>query len=62
MTAGLSLFAILTLLSVLIPKEVVSASDHPTLKALSRALDIAVIPLVTGFVFIAVVQILQALP
>ncbi len=61
MGAGLSLLAILTLLSVLIPKEIVSASDNPRMQALSRALNIALIPLMMGFVFIAVVKVLEVL-
>ncbi len=61
MGAGLSLFAILTLLSVLIPKEIVSASDQPGLQALSRALNFAVIPLMLSFIFIAVIKVLEVL-
>lgn len=61
MGAGLSLFAILTLLSVLIPKEIVSASDHPGLQGLNRALNVAVIPLMLGFVFIAAVKVFEVL-
>ncbi|MGC9347633.1 MAG: hypothetical protein ACP5JG_05805 [Anaerolineae bacterium] len=61
MTAGLSLLAIVTLLSALIAKEIISVSDHPTLEWLSRVLDVAVIPLMMVFVFIAVVRVLQVL-
>jgi len=61
MGAGLSLLAILTLLSVLIPKEIVSVSDNPRMQALSRALNIALIPLMMGFVFIAAVKVLEVL-
>jgi hypothetical protein len=61
MGAGLSLLAILTLLSVLISKEIVSVSDGPRLKKLSRALDVALIPLVMAFVFVAAVRVIAVL-
>lgn len=55
--AGLSLLAVLTLLGVLISKEVVSASEEPRLRALSRALNVAIVPLLLAFVLIAAVQV-----
>ena len=61
LAAGLSLLSILTLLGVLIPKEIVSVSDHPRLMALGRALNVAIIPLLMGFVLIAVVKIIEVL-
>jgi hypothetical protein len=59
--AGLSLLAILALLGVLIPKEIVSVSDHPRLQALSRVLNVAIVPLLLGFLLIAVIKILEVL-
>ncbi len=59
--AGLSLLAILTLLSLLISKEVVSVSDRPRFRALSRTLDVAIAPLLLGFVLIAAIQIAEVL-
>lgn len=59
--AGLSLLAIVMLLGMLISKEVVSVSDRPRLQALSKALNVAIIPLLLGFVLIAVVQIINVL-
>ena len=59
--AGLSLLAIVTLLSMLISKEVVSTSDRPHLQAVSRALNVAIIPLLLGFVLIAAVQVIGVL-
>jgi hypothetical protein len=59
--AGLSLLAIVTLLGMLISKEVVSTSDGQRLKALSRALNVAIVPLLLGFGLIAVVKILEVL-
>ncbi len=60
-SAGLSFLAIITLLVVLISKEVVSADQRPALKTLSRALNIAVLPLLTGFALIAAIKVLQVL-
>jgi hypothetical protein len=59
--AGLALLAILTLLGLLVTKEIVSSSDHPRLQQLSRVLNVAIIPLLMGFLVIAVVKVLEVL-
>jgi hypothetical protein len=59
--ASLSLLAVLTLLSVLVTKEVVSASDRPRLQAFARALNVALIPLLLGFLLIVTVQVADVL-
>ena len=59
--AQMSLVAIVTLLGLLIAKEMVSASDRPLLKAFGRALNVAVVPLLMGFVLIAAVRVLGVL-
>jgi hypothetical protein len=59
--AGLSLLAIITLLGMLLSKEVVRMSEEPRLKAFSRALNVAVVPLLMGFVLIAAVKIVEVL-
>lgn len=59
--AGLSLLAILTLLGMLISKEVVSVSEQPRLKAFSQSLNVAIVPLLMGFVLIAAVKIVEVL-
>jgi len=59
--AGLSLLAIILLLGLLISKEVVSAGETPRLQALSRALNVAIIPLLLGFVLIAAVKVIEVL-
>jgi hypothetical protein len=61
LAAGLSLLSILTLLAVLIPKEIASASDHPRLQALGRVLNVAIVPLLMGFVVIAIVKVMEIL-
>jgi len=59
--AGLGLLAILTLLGMLISKELLSVSDKPRLKTLSRALNVAIIPLMLSFVLIVVVKVAEVL-
>jgi hypothetical protein len=59
--SGLSLLALVTLLGLLVSKEVVSASDQPRLRTLSKVLNVAIVPLLLGFLFIAVVNILEVL-
>ena len=59
--AGLSMLAVTLLLGMLISKEVVSASDHPRLAGLSKALNVAIVPLLLGFLLIAGIKILEVL-
>jgi len=59
--AQLALVAVVTLLGMLIAKEVVSASDRPILKAFGRALSVAVVPLLMGFVMIAAFRVFDVL-
>lgn len=59
--AELSLVAIVVLLGLLIAKEVVSVSDRPLLKAFGQALNVAVVPLLMGFVLIAAVRVFEVL-
>jgi hypothetical protein len=58
---GLSLLAIVMLLGMLISKEVVSVSEESRLKSLSRALNVAIIPLLLAFLFIAVMRVIEVL-
>jgi hypothetical protein len=59
--AGLSALAVVLLLGILISKEVVSASDHPRLASLSKVLNVAIVPLLLGFLLIAGVKIFEVL-
>jgi len=59
--AELSLVLIVMLLGLLIAKEVVSGSDRPLLKAFGRALSVAVVPLLMGFVLIAALRVFEVL-
>ena len=55
------MLAVLMLLGMLISKEVVGASEEPRWQALGKALNIAVIPLLLGFLLIAVVKVIELL-
>lgn len=59
--ASLALATVLTLFAILVQKEVAMSTDVPRLKALGRALDIALVPLLMAFGMIAVVRIGQVL-
>ena len=58
---GLSLLAIVFLLGMFISKEVVSASEESRWQSLSKGLNLAIIPLLLGFLLIAVVKIIEVL-
>jgi hypothetical protein len=58
---ALALLAILALLIFLIQKEIASASDDSRLQTFSKVLNIAIVPLLFGFIFIAVVKVAEVL-
>ena len=57
----LALVGVLTLLALLIQKELATTSNRRTTLILSRVLDIAIIPLWLVFVVIVVVKVIEAL-
>jgi uncharacterized membrane protein YesL len=59
--ASLGLILALTLLVLLVNKEILSNSTHPVAKTLRRALNIAIVPMVMAFAFIAVINVMQAI-
>jgi hypothetical protein len=61
LAASLGLIAIVVLLILLIQKEVLSASTSARARSLSRALNVAIVPLLMAFGFIAVVKVLEVL-
>ena len=61
LAASLTLLAIVALLIFLIQKEILSASTSERAQALSRVLNVAIIPLLVSFGFIAVVKIAEVL-
>ncbi|MCB0059867.1 MAG: hypothetical protein KDE45_22670 [Caldilineaceae bacterium] len=58
---SVSLIAVVTLLALLIQKEILTAADSPRGRALSRVLNIAIVPLLLAFALIAVVQVSNVL-
>jgi hypothetical protein len=59
--ASLGLIVIVLLLMLLVQKEVLTAATSGRAKALSRSLNTAIVPLVIGFAFIAIVKVIQVL-
>ncbi|MFN2252846.1 MAG: hypothetical protein ACK2U6_01300 [Candidatus Promineifilaceae bacterium] len=59
--ASLTLVAVLGLLILLIQKEAVSTSEGKFSRGLSRALNVAIVPLLLSFFFIAAVKIMEVL-
>jgi hypothetical protein len=61
LAATLSLLAVVALLIFLVQKEILSVASDERAQALNRVLNIAIIPLLLSFVFIAAVKVVQVL-
>jgi hypothetical protein len=61
LTASLALIAIVVLMMLLIQKEIISVSDNQKLQAWGRIINIAIVPLLLSFGFIAAVTIFEVL-
>ena len=61
LAASLGLVAIVTLLSLLIQKELVTAASGARAKALGRALNVDIVPLLMGFALIVVLKVVEVL-
>jgi hypothetical protein len=61
MTASLALLAIAVLLMLLIQKEIISVSENRRLQSWGRVINVAIIPLLLSFGFMAVVTVLEVL-
>jgi hypothetical protein len=61
MTASLALLAIVVLIILLIQKEIVAVSEDQRLQAWGRVINVAIVPLLLCFGFIAVVTVLEVL-
>jgi hypothetical protein len=61
LAGSFALIGILVLFSLLIQKELASASDNPKLKKLGRAVNIAIIPLLIVFVLVVVNKVITTL-
>ena len=61
-TAGsLAVVGILMLLALLIQKELASSSDSRFAVTLRRFLNVAIVPLLLGFIYIVAVKVIEAL-
>jgi sulfite exporter TauE/SafE len=58
---GLSLLTVVMLLGMFISKEVVSSSEESRWRSFSKGLNLALIPLLLGFLLIAAVKVLEVL-
>lgn len=58
---SLAVVGILMLLALLIQKELASESESRFARALSRVVNVAIVPLLLGFVYIVVVKVIEAL-
>jgi hypothetical protein len=61
LAASLGLIAVIALLIMLVQKELLSAADGRKARVLSALLNVAIIPLLLGFVFIVLVKIADVL-
>jgi uncharacterized membrane protein len=61
MAHSLTLISILTLLVLLVQKELVTASKREVPRMLSRVLDVGIVPLLIGFAFIVAVRLAEAM-
>jgi hypothetical protein len=61
LTASLALLAIVVLMLLLIQKEIISVSENRKLHAWGRIINVAIVPLLLSFGFIAVVTVAQVL-
>lgn len=56
---SLGLIVVLTLVFLLIKKEILITSNHPIASKLRRVVNVALIPLLLAFAFIAFVNLVQ---
>jgi hypothetical protein len=61
LAASLGLVATLTLLALLVQKELVTATASARAQVWGRVLNIAIVPLLMGFVLIVGVKVVEAL-
>jgi hypothetical protein len=58
---GLAVVGILMILTLLVQKQLVSTSEGRFATALSRVLNVAIVPMLLAFVFIAAVRVFEIL-
>jgi len=59
--ASMALLMIVVLLILLIQKEIITVSDNQRLQAWGRIINVAIVPLLLSFGFIAVITIAEVL-
>lgn len=59
--AGLGVLAVVTLLGILVTKELVRDNNSPRLKTLHDILNVAIVPLVLAFLIVVTVHMIRAL-
>lgn len=59
--ASMALLAIVVLMILLIQKEIITVSDNQRLQAWGRIINVAIVPLLLSFGFIAVIAIAEVL-
>jgi hypothetical protein len=59
--ASLGLIAVLALISLLVAKELASATDAPRLQRFGRGLNVAIIPLLMVFTAIVAAKVVEVL-
>ena len=58
---SLALIGILVLFALLVQKEVTTAGDNDRLRRLSKALNIAILPLLIAFILIVITRVMEVL-
>lgn len=61
MAAALGGIAVFALIAFLVAKELAGADSRPRLQTLSRALNVAIVPLMVTFVAIVAAKVVEAL-
>ena len=61
LASSLTLVIVLMLLFFMVQKEILTVATDAKKKALSQAINIAIVPLLISFVFIAVVKVAEVL-
>jgi hypothetical protein len=59
--ASLALIALLTLLALLIQKEIASGVEDTRARSISRALNVAIVPLIMAILITIVVKVIDSL-
>jgi hypothetical protein len=61
LVASLSVFGVILLITSLVSKELLSASNGPRKKVIARALNISIVPLLLSFTVIVALKVIEIL-